>query len=175
MTTKIDGIYKFSDREELDEAGRDFNKRFCVFPKEGFGYTVIQNRGPYGQQENFNRSWLDYRNGFGDLNEEFWFGNEFVHQLTQQDSYELRIEMEDFDGVKVWAEYTTFQIESEIQNYTLIIGGYKGAVNDAMLYHHGQQFSTFDRRNDKTTDPCCPCSPGFGSGWWFNRFVLFRI
>lgn len=97
----VDGVYKFST-PALNEASRDFNERYCAFATDGAAWTVFQNRGPYIEHENFNRSWMDYRNGFGMLDKEFWYGNEFIHQLVDRDDYELRIELTDFnDGKRI--------------------------------------------------------------------------
>lgn len=172
--TRIDGIYKFST-PDVNEAERDFFERYCVFPTSpndtGLPWTVIQRRGPYEQQENFNRSWSEYRNGFGHLSRDFWFGNEFIHRLVYHDDYELRIELEDFNGTLKWAEYSVFRLDSEKYNYNLLIGEYHGNAKDAMKYHNDNDFSTYDRRNDKTVDACCSCAMGYASGWWFDKCV----
>jgi len=61
---------------------------------------VVQRRGSYGEtQENFTRSWDDYKKGFGDLRREFWAGNDFLHHATSGDKHvTLRIELRDFEG-----------------------------------------------------------------------------
>ena len=60
---------------------------------------VIQRRGDYGEpRESFNRNWDEYKFGFGDPSQEFWLGNENIYMLTRTNEYELRIELEDFDG-----------------------------------------------------------------------------
>ncbi|XP_067619944.1 uncharacterized protein [Eurosta solidaginis] len=164
----VDGVYKFSTTE-INEASRDFNERYCAFATDGASWTVIQNRGPYSEHENFNRSWVEYKNGFGELTKEFWFGNEFIHQLVDREDYELRIELTDFDNEQVWAEYSFFRLDSEQYNYNLLIGGYNGTAPDAMHYHNEMDFSTFDRRNDRSVDACCSCATGYGSGWWFDN------
>ena len=44
----------------------------------------------------FNRPWVDYKKGFGDIRtSEFWIGNENIHLLTNQfgSSYRLRVEV----------------------------------------------------------------------------------
>lgn len=30
----------------------------------------------------FNRSWTDYKNGFGSPDTDFWIGNDIIHNLT---------------------------------------------------------------------------------------------
>lgn len=171
-STRIDGIYKFLN-PDINEDGRDFNERYCVFAHSlsdtGLPWTVIQRRGPYEHQENFNRSWAEYRNGFGHLSRDFWFGNEFIHRLVFHDNYELRVELEDFDGTQKWAEYAVFRIDSEKYNYNLLIGEHHGTIKDAMKYHNDNDFSTYDNRNDKTVDACCSCAMGYASGWWFDK------
>ncbi|XP_061393783.1 fibroleukin-like [Musca vetustissima] len=185
-TLRIDGIYKFA-HPEINEFERDFNERLCIFPppplplhnksdsaaaRSNTPWTVIQQRMLTEHPENFNRSWSEYRNGFGSLQREFWFGNEFIHRLVYNDDYELRIELEDFNNSKVYAEYGVFRIDSEEFNYNLLIGEYDGTastVGDAMKYHNDNDFSTYDRRNDKTVDACCSCALGYGSGWWFDN------
>ena len=73
-------------------------------------FQVIQRRGDYGEpRENFTREWKDYKHGFGDLNGEFWFGNDYISQLTLHTQLILRVELEAHDGRSAWAEYNTFR------------------------------------------------------------------
>ena len=52
---------------------------------------------------NFTRSWADYKNGFGDLNGEFWlFGNDYISELSANKSVMLRIELEAHNGRRVF-------------------------------------------------------------------------
>jgi angiopoietin 2 len=73
-------VYKFGRDRDLNENHRDFNERVCDFSTNGIAWTVIQRREAADLQENFNRSWHDYKNGFGDLHKEFWFGNDYIHK-----------------------------------------------------------------------------------------------
>lgn len=57
----------------------------CLFEQPSIGWTVIQQR--INGSVNFYRGWNEYRNGFGDLQTEFWLGNEQIYQLTNQDRY----------------------------------------------------------------------------------------
>ncbi|KAJ6633310.1 Fibroleukin [Pseudolycoriella hygida] len=163
LQLRINGTYKFGSLDEVsNEAGRFFYERYCDFNTDGGAWTVIQKRFVNDQQENFNRSWLDYKLGFGDLNKEFWFGNDFIHRLTSHEDVELRIVVEDTTGRTDWAQYTLFKVDSEEYNYNLVIGGYKGSIPDAFPTNNDHEFSTYDRQNDNDTDE---------SEWWFNNYT----
>src|SRR6218665_1531393 len=46
-------------------------------------WTILMHR--FDGSLNFNRSWVEYRNGFGDIGSgEFWLGNEKIHRLTSR-------------------------------------------------------------------------------------------
>ena len=75
-----------------------------------FVYQVIQSRGTFdGSHENFTKLWKEYKNGFGDLYGEFWYGNDHIHQLTNDIPSVIRIELEDFEGQTAFAEYSSFR------------------------------------------------------------------
>lgn len=52
---------------------------------------------------------MDYKYGFGDFNGEFWYGNDFIHRLTNDVPTVIRIELEDFEGHHAFAEYSMFR------------------------------------------------------------------
>ena len=73
---------------------------------------VIQRRGVFtGEPENFTKSWTDYKHGFGDLNHEFWLGNDLLSSMTSdiEKSVILRVELWDHHNRMAWAEYSTFR------------------------------------------------------------------
>ena len=74
----------------------------------------------------FYRDWSSYKYGFGYTSSEFWLGLENIRRLTSSEDYELRIDMEDFTGTTVYAEYTLFEVGSEGSNYKLNLGSYSG-------------------------------------------------
>ncbi|KAH3792081.1 fibroleukin-like [Dreissena polymorpha] len=76
---------------------------YCYKDSTNRGWIVIQRRAD-GSMD-FNRTWADYKAGFGDLSGEFWLGNEHIYQLTKDEQRELRIDMETFDGKKGYALY----------------------------------------------------------------------
>nr|XP_053648660.1 angiopoietin-2-like isoform X1 [Cherax quadricarinatus] len=147
-----------------------FLKVFCDMDTAGGGWTVIQRRDDYGEpRETFNREWNDYKHGFGNPEAEFWLGNENIYMLTNTDNYMLRVELEDFDGNRRYAEYSTFKLHSEKDNYKLEIGGYSGnagdSLNDPWYGSNLSPFSTVNRDNDRSSLNCASMLKG---GWWWR-------
>ncbi|XP_051866462.1 fibrinogen alpha chain isoform X2 [Pristis pectinata] len=140
------------------------------------GWILVQQR--MDESVNFNRSWDEYKMGFGSLDDQgqgnIWLGNDILHLLTQKETF-LRIELEDWSGNKTHAEYIV-NIGSESENYMLNITGYAGNAGDALITglsvdrahtsHANMKFSTFDRDNDKWEENCAQF---YGGGWWYNN------
>ena len=55
-------------------------------------------------------------------------GNDYLHAMTSQAKYVLRVDLTAFDGSTAFAEYTTFAVASESAKYRLSIGGYHGTA-----------------------------------------------
>ena len=86
------------------------NSYDIIFIPYIFIVKVIQRRGDYGgPRENFDRTWTDYKRGFGSPIGEFWLGNENIHQLTKSGDMMLRVELKGHDGRTAWAEYDNFR------------------------------------------------------------------
>ncbi|KAL4675214.1 hypothetical protein H8957_008785 [Semnopithecus entellus] len=141
------------------------------------GWLLIQQR--MDGSLNFNRTWQDYKRGFGSLNDEgegeFWLGNDYLHLLTQRGSV-LRVELEDWAGNEAYAEYY-FRVGSEAEGYALQVSSYEGTAGDALIEgsveegteytsHNSMQFSTFDRDADQWEENCAEV---YGGGWWYNN------
>ncbi|XP_033753186.1 fibroleukin-like [Pecten maximus] len=130
------------------------------------GYTVSQQR--FDGSESFNRTWDEYKEGFGDISGEFWMGNDLLHYLTNIRPRMLRIEMENWFGVQKYAEYTTFSVANETFNYRLTLSGFSGNIVDMFSgMHDGQEFSTVDRDNDVWVNGAC--AELGSSGWWYKQ------
>ncbi|XP_071412235.1 fibrinogen alpha chain [Pithys albifrons albifrons] len=140
------------------------------------GWLLIQQR--MDGSVNFNRTWQDYKRGFGSVDGrgqgEFWLGNENMHLLTQNDTL-LRVELEDWDGNTVYAEYIA-QVGPEAEGYALAVSSYEGTAGDALIAgwleegteytsHAQMKFSTFDRDQDHWEENCAEM---YGGGWWYN-------
>ncbi|GFS15182.1 ficolin-2 [Elysia marginata] len=120
----------------------------------------------------FNKSWAEYRHGFGEPSGDFWLGNDALHEITSKHPSELRIDMR-IDGQDVFARYDQFKVENESDNYRLRLGNYSGTVTTGespdrgFSYSNGSEFSTFDRDNDEFSTQNCALN-GYG-GWWFKQ------
>ena len=87
---------------------------------DGGGWTVFQRRQD-GSQD-FQQLWAEYKYGFGDVDGEFWLGNEHVSVLTGNKVSRLHIDLEDFSGNTRYAEYINFKVFPESDDFKLGIG-----------------------------------------------------
>lgn len=125
------------------------------------GWTVIQRR--LNGLENFNRSFVEYENGFGSSNEEYWLGLAVIRKITNENRSELKIELEDFNNERRTATYN-FSIGAE-PNYKLNVKNYSGNAGNAMRIHDNRPFSAFDRDMDSLASD--NCARERGGGWWY--------
>ncbi|XP_050736212.1 uncharacterized protein LOC127008350 isoform X2 [Eriocheir sinensis] len=162
------GVYSFTP-SALHRAsyGHDYYTRYCDQGTGGGGWTVVQRRGlPGPPYHNFTEDWYGYKDGFGDLTREFWWGNDNIHRLTQEQRMMIRFDLWDFEGNHAFAEYLSFSVGAEHDNYRLQVYDYRGNASDSFSAHNDYLFSTYDRDNDEAPE-CCPCAPAYGGGWWF--------
>ncbi|KAI9587816.1 angiopoietin-4 isoform X1 [Glossina fuscipes] len=137
----------------------------CDSQSMGGGWTVIMNR--FNGDINFERGWLDYKNGFGNLAGEFFIGLDKLYALTAVEINELLIVLEDFPGNRKYARYNLFAIGNEQEMYELkLLGKYEGDAGDSFSYHAGSKFSTYDNDNDGCVD--CNCAQSHKGAWWYN-------
>lgn len=97
---------------------------------DGGGWTTFQRR--MDGSVDFFLDWASYKKGFGNLRGEFWLGNDNLHRLTASANMVLRFDMEDYEGERRYAEYTTFSVANESDNYRLTIDGYQGTAEDSL-------------------------------------------
>ncbi|KAM8709250.1 hypothetical protein ACLKA7_016111 [Drosophila subpalustris] len=138
-------------------------------PCEDDGWTVIMRRS--ADDLSFERSWLEYREGFGNLAGDFFIGLDKLHALTSSALHELRIVLEDFEGNVAYAGYDAFAISGEREFFTLqLLGQFQNqlvpSAGDSLSYQAGAKFSTFDNDNDNCLE--CNCAHRHKAAGWFN-------
>ena len=144
---------------------------YCDMLSAGGGWLVIQRR--QDGSEDFYRNWDDYRKGFGNLQGEFWLGNDHLRRLTESGvSWKLRVDLEDWNNQSAWAEFGIFKIKGE--NFTLEVGSYNtnSTAGDSLAYNNGMMFTTKDRDNDQYSGNCGIYCHG---AWWFKSCVLSHL
>jgi len=152
----ISGVYT------IDPDGSGAFDVFCDQTTAGGGWTVFQKR--LDGSVDFYRGWDDYKNGFGNLNSEFWLGLDKIHRLTNTKN-RLRVDLEDTTGKTAYAEYDMFAVTSERTKYQLSLGTYSGTAGDSLSHHRGYPFTTKDQDNDSKSSNCAVSTKG---AWWYT-------
>ena len=115
--------------------------------------------------------------GFGDPSGNYWLGNDLLSQLTANNRYKLRFDLQQrYTGNWYYAEYSKFIVLSEADNYTLQVAGFSGNASwDAFgsQHHNGQQFTTIDRDNDQWSS--VNCAAWSGGGFWWRHCGLCKV
>ncbi|XP_054715950.1 LOW QUALITY PROTEIN: techylectin-5A-like [Uloborus diversus] len=143
---------------------------YCDMETDGGGWTVIQRRGNFSRfsKDYFYKNWTNYKMGFGNIEKDFWLGNDNIFALTHQKLYSVRFDFKSVDGEERYALYDTFWIEDADHQYKLHIKDYSGDAGDSMTKEHdGQKFSTKDRNNDNQKGKEI-CAQKYKGAWWYN-------
>ena len=143
---------------------------YCDTINGGGGWLVVQRR--QDGSVDFNRTWVDYEDGFGELTGEFWYGLRALHCLTGQGGWEMRMDIKLFNGTNVFLHYEEFMVSSAIDKYKLTVGGFQGTTTNPMaIRHYGMSFTTKDSDNDQYAERNCALHHGLSKpvgGWWYK-------
>ncbi|XP_049305761.1 angiopoietin-related protein 1-like [Bactrocera dorsalis] len=144
---------------------------FCNEEVDYGGWLVIQRR--VSNAVDFDRDWLEYKNGFGVLDENYWIGLEKLHAFTSSCQHELYIEMQNDSGESYYARYSEFVVGSESERYPLkILGTYEGTAGNSLKKQVGMKFTTRDQDNDLYGYNCAVFHKG---GWWFKNCAYSHL
>ncbi|XP_035664903.1 fibrinogen-like protein A [Branchiostoma floridae] len=148
---------------------------YCDQTTDGGGWTVLQRR--FDGYIDFNRGYWAFVHGFGPTNGEYWLGLENMHYLTNQNAYELYIELEDWADTVKYARYSTFSVVGS-HPYNLNVGGFNGTAGDGFYlsygqtddaYLNGRPFSARQIDLDSRDDASCAGGiSGVTGGWWYK-------
>ena len=155
---------------------------YCDAYSGGGGWLVVQRRKD--GSVSFDRGWVEYEEGFGDLNGEFWYGLQPLHCLTSQGQWEMRIDLTLTNGTKTYLHYKQFAIEPANDNYTLLISQYTGIFPIDPFYFNNNyyyriknmKFTTKDRDNDRLRVDIRNCAlHANNNGWWYNQCAAINL
>ena len=120
----------------------------------------------------FNHSWAEYQHGFGNPATQYFIGLDNLHSLSKN-GCKIRFDIQQQpNGTWYYAQYSNFSIGNLSTYYRLSITGYSGDAGDALSYHNGQQFSTYDADHDAHSGNC---AAGFAGGFWYNACDTCQI
>ncbi|WAR09645.1 FGL2-like protein, partial [Mya arenaria] len=146
---------------------------YCDMDTDGGGWTVFQRR--LDGSVDFNRRFVEYEQGFGSLDGEFWMGLGLLHSVTSRANMTLRMDVSLPNGTTGFDEYSGFYISPPDQynfnvdrriNSAGMSGSYLlSDIGDDRDFNH-QPFSTYDRDVDKWLSG--NCARNYGGGWWYN-------
>nr|XP_045621863.1 trichohyalin-like [Procambarus clarkii] len=171
LGSREDGVYTIylpKDEEEHQSVSV-----WCDMTTDGGGWTVFLARQEQGAQENFARNWEDYKTGFGRASSEYWLGNEVIHSLTTEKPQSLRLDVKNYQGDQRWAQWETFSVASEHDQFGLEVTGYDNSstLGDTLTGEHtlhNTKFSTIDKDNDGLVYGSCVDFFSGGGGWWYS-------
>ncbi|XP_053551647.1 ficolin-1 [Bombina bombina] len=174
---KMEPLYAARNCKELLDQGEVLSDWYTIYPDgerplkvlcdmhtEGGGWIVFQRR--WDGSVDFFRDWKSYKTGFGSRLNEFWLGNENIHKITSSGTWELRIDLQDFENKNHFAKYGSFKILGESEKYKLLLGDFKGGTaGDSLSSHKNKPFSTKDQDNDLHPNSCAEIYKG---AWWYG-------
>ncbi|XP_067681785.1 fibrinogen-like protein 1 [Haliotis asinina] len=123
------------------------------------GRTIIQYRmeTPIATLD-FNRSWAEYRDGFGLINKDHWLGLEKMYHICKPRILTLKVEMKFADYSFKQQFYYNFYLSGEADGYRMHFSQTRGnsrvSLGDCLTPLNGSAFSTYDRDNDNDAGGC---------------------
>ncbi|XP_062382762.1 angiopoietin-related protein 3-like [Sardina pilchardus] len=134
----------------------------CEMTDNG-GATVIQHR--QDGSVDFDQTWTNYEEGFGDFKGESWLGLKKIHALAQHNDTVLRIMAEDSKQAKYVVEYHLMMEDASL-DYAIHLRQTDSDPAATVANHTAIRFSTKDHVNDGHLGSSC--KNDYTGGWWFS-------
>ncbi|MEM9460051.1 MAG: fibrinogen-related protein [Myxococcota bacterium] len=136
----------------------------CDMTTDGGGWTLIAFNDQTTTFVEFDRSWQEYKDGFGALasGDMGWLGNDRIHALSSG-GVDLQVRHN-----HPWTNaYANFSVGDEASLYQLAVSTTPDSLDGGWFasFHDGLPFSTFDNEND--THATINCAEDFRAGWWY--------
>ncbi|XP_060660326.1 fibroleukin-like [Drosophila nasuta] len=133
----------------------------CEAATAGPGWIIIQRR--IDDDVKFDRSFREYKDGFGNLENSFFIGLRNLYALLSVQQHELFIALESLSGETRYARYNNFQIGNENARFKLLsLGEYEGTAGNGLHNSLGNKFLPYDSTiitYEKVTN----------NGWWIDE------
>ncbi|XP_063863269.1 microfibril-associated glycoprotein 4-like isoform X2 [Scylla paramamosain] len=148
---------------------------WCDMETDGGGWTVFLKRQGQTDQLDFNRTWEEYKAGFGDPYEEYWLGLEMLHIMTYGRMYSVRLDLETTELKREHATYENIKVDSEEEKYKAILAGRENGspkTRYCFRYWSYKFFTSIDRDYDSYHQG--NCANMLGGGWWYYNCKYFN-
>lgn len=148
---------------------------WCDMTTDGGGWMVILRRAD--GIESFDRFYDEYEEGFGDLENDFFYGLKVIHDLTSTGNYEMRIDLfnqSNYTESSAHAVYNSFRIgPKECNNskaYKLYLDGFTSETLLNNLFAFNEQPFIAKKRNQEFNERsrCLKYGQSRG-GWWYAQ------
>ncbi|XP_068103534.1 fibrinogen-like protein 1-like protein [Hyperolius riggenbachi] len=174
FTRDCDELYRLGHKESGNYVIRPDGSPYlvvqCLMYDCG-GWTVIQ-RNSYNSEITWSETWTAYEFGFGNIEQDHYLGNKYIHLLTNQKWNQVRFLLVDAKNTTKHSDYDSFFLNNATDQYRMRLGTYKGDAGDSMAsadlknLHDNMRFSTFDKDNDRQYNN--NCADKNGGGWWYD-------
>ncbi|XP_062580725.1 fibroleukin-like [Saccostrea cucullata] len=119
---------------------------YCDMDTLNGGWTAIQKR--INGSLSFNRTWTEYKNGFGDPIQDVWVGNDVIHQLTKENTSSLYVSITLQNGTTLYEMYDRFSVSDETGKYQLFLAGpVTGSLEDSLGGRLSKTYFSIQKRN----------------------------
>ncbi|XP_054083046.1 angiopoietin-related protein 7 isoform X2 [Zeugodacus cucurbitae] len=137
---------------------------FCLTdPKGGCGWTLVWRRNEIN--DDFNRTWAEYRNGFGELTDNFFIGLDKLYALTIAEPQQLRM------GIKYGSNnweldiFDEFVVGNVCTQYELVI---TNPQNKRRIFKRLNKRAHFFTKDLSSSSKNEECAKAMGMGWWYT-------
>ena len=139
---------------------------WCDMDTDGGGWTVFLKR--IDGSVDFYQDLAAYTQGFGDVNGEYWLGLDALHAMTSAKTYQIRVDMSDWDSASAHSLHASMVVADASDNYRLTVGAFLGGDGGDCLLGRNQNmpFTTKDADRDNVGYNCAQHHTG---GFWSNE------
>nr|KAG5690156.1 hypothetical protein BaRGS_013613 [Batillaria attramentaria] len=96
-----------------------------------------------------------------------------IHLLTTARNQTLRVDLQDFDNNRAYAEYRFFAIDGPDSFYRLHLGRYTGTAGNSLDNHNNRPFTTHDSDHDSYSSGNCAVDRH--GAWWYGECTYSNL